>query len=189
MNKGVEIRLRKFEIGCERIMNLIVSVDADWGIGVNNDLLFHVPEDMQYFKSMTIGKTVVMGEKTFYSLPGQKPLKDRNNIVLSDNPELKIEGVTICNSLSELLALLKTHKTEDVFIIGGQAVYELMLPYCSVTYVTQFYTKTPADKHFPNLAINSEWRLVERSAKLVSKGLTFTFDRYEKVKSLGGISI
>jgi len=161
-------------------MNAIVSVDNNWGIGCKNDLLFHVPEDMRFFKCMTTGKTVVMGEKTFYSLPNQKPLKDRNNIVLSDNPELKIEGVTVCNSLDQLLALLDTYKTEDVFIIGGQAVYELMLPYCSTAYVTQFYAQAEADKHFPNLSKSKAWKLAERSEPVESKGFTFTFDRYEK---------
>lgn len=161
-------------------MNTIVSIDKNWGIGFNNDLLFHVPEDMRFFKSMTTGKTVIMGEKTFYSLPNQKPLKDRNNIVLSDNMNLRIEGVSVCNSLDDLLSHIKIYKTEDVFIIGGQAVYELMLPYCSVAYITQFYAKAEADKHFPDLTKSKEWKLTERSAPVESKGLTFTFDKYEK---------
>lgn len=162
-------------------MNTIVSVDKNWGIGYQNDLLFHVPEDMRFFKSMTTGKTVVMGEKTFYSLPNQKPLKDRNNIVLSDNPSLRIEGVTVCNSLEELLSHLKQFNPEDVFIIGGQAVYELMLPYCSAAFITQFNARAEADKHFPNLSKSKEWKLAERSTPVESKGLTFTFDRYERV--------
>ena len=162
-------------------MNTIVSVDHNWGIGYKNDLLFHVPEDMRFFKSMTTGKIVVMGEKTFYSLPNQKPLKDRNNIVLSDNPTLRIEGVTILNSLDELLSHLEQYESADIFIIGGQAVYELMLPYCSAAYITQFNARAKADKHFPNLSKSKEWKLANRSAPVESKGFTFTFDRYERI--------
>lgn len=162
-------------------MNTIVSVDKNWGIGYKNDLLFHVPEDMRYFKSMTFGKVVVMGENTFYSLPNQKPLKDRNNIVLSDKKDLRIDGVTVCNSLDELLRHIEKYDTGDIFIIGGQAIYELMLPYCSTAYITQFYAEAEADKHFPNLVKSSEWKRTERSAPVESKGLKFTFDKYERI--------
>lgn len=163
-------------------MNTIVSVDSNWGIGKDNDLLFHVPEDLRYFKSKTINKVVVMGEKTFYSLPNQKPLKDRVNIVLSDNPHLRIAGVQICNSLDELLSLLSTYDSNDVFIIGGQAVYALMLEYCDKAYVTKFRATAQADKHFPNLDEHDDWVLTAQSEPHESNGLTFTFDVYEKSK-------
>ncbi len=162
-------------------MNTIVSVDNNWGIGYENDLLFHVPEDMRYFKEKTIGKIVVMGENTFYSLPNQKPLKDRTNIVLSDKEGLQIEGVTICHSLEKLLELIRQFEPDDVFVVGGQAIYELLLPYCQVAYITHFNAEAKADKHFPNLAALKEWHLAERSEPVESKGLTFTFDRYERL--------
>lgn len=161
-------------------MNAVVSVDKNWGIGIQNDLLFHVPKDMRYFKRMTIGKIVVMGEKTFFSLPNQKPLKDRNNIVLSDNPKLATDSATVCNSLNELLLVLRTCKTDEIFIIGGQAIYELMLPYCSVVYVTQFCAQAKADKQFPNLSKSKEWELVEQSAPSQDERLIFTFNKYKK---------
>lgn len=162
-------------------MNTIVSVDKNWGIGYNGDLLFHVSEDMRYFKSMTIGKVVIMGENTFYSLPNQKPLKDRVNIVLSDKAGLKIDEVTVCNSLNELLKEIEKYDTNEVFVVGGQAIYELMLPYCKVAYITQFYAEKTADKHFPNLAENNEWQLISRSDPLESNGIKFTFDKYERI--------
>lgn len=162
-------------------MNAIVAVDNHWGIGYKNDLLFHVPEDMRYFKEKTTGKIVIMGKNTFYSLPHQKPLKDRTNIVLSRNKDLQIDGVTVCHSLEQLRELLKEFKTDAVFIIGGQAIYELLLPYCKVVYVTHFNAKTKADKHFPNLSVLKEWRLAERSEPVESKGLTFTFDKYVRL--------
>ena len=162
-------------------MNTIVSVDKNWGIGFNNDLLFHVREDMLYFKSMTVGKVVVMGENTFYSLPNQKPLKDRINIVLSDKIGLQIDNVTVCNSLDELLQQLEQYNTEDVFIVGGQAIYKLMLEYSNIAYVTQFYAEALADKHFPNLAESAELKLANRSEPVENNGLKFTFDKYERI--------
>ena len=169
------------KIGRINEMNTIVSVDLNWGIGYNNDLLFHVREDMLYFKRMTVGKVVVMGENTFYSLPNQKPLKDRINIVLSDKKDLNIEDVVVCNSLDELLEQLKQYNTEDVFIVGGQAIYALMLPYCNIAYITQFYANAVADKYFPNLAASAEWNLIEKSEPVENSGLTFTFDTYKRV--------
>ncbi len=180
--------LRYFKRGVIR-MNAIVSVDKKWGIGYQNDLLFHVPEDMRYFKDMTTGKAVVMGKQTFYSLPNQRPLTGRSNIILPNDKGLQINGATVCHGLDELLVLLEVIKTDNIFVIGGQAVYELMLPYCSIAYVTQFYTIAAADKHFPNLANNAEWELIERPKPAVSQGLTFTFDKYVRIKAPEGISL
>ena len=122
-----------------------------------------------------------MGENTFYSLPNQKPLKDRTNIVLSDKKDLQIDGVTICHSLDELLALIKQFEPDDLFVVGGQAIYELLLPYCQVAYITQFDAEATADKHFPNLSESAEWERTCRSEPVESKGLRFTFDKYERV--------
>lgn len=163
-------------------MNAIVSVDRNWGIGCRGDLLFHVPEDMKYFKSMTTGKVVVMGEKTFFSLPGQKPLKDRVNIVLSDNRALVIDGAVVMNSLGEVLEAVKKYNADDVFVIGGQAVYELMLDYCDTVYVTRFQAEKPADKFFPDLDQKAEWKLTAVSEPREHDGLVFTFNRYERAR-------
>ena len=162
-------------------MNLIVSVDNNWGIGYENGLLFHLPEDLKFFKSMTTGKNVVMGEKTFFSLPRQKPLPNRNNIVLSDNKELKIDGVIVVNTLDDLLEELKKYDADDVFIIGGQAVYSLMLPYCSTAYVTHVDAVKKADKFFPNLKEMKDWKLVYTSEPQNSGELCFTYNTYKRI--------
>ncbi len=159
-------------------MNLIVSVSLDWAIGNKNDLLFHVSEDMNYFKAKTTGNVVVMGQNTFFSLPGQKPLKDRVNIILSDNALLSVDGATVVHSLSELSDTLKAYDTDSVYIIGGAMFYETMLPYCKNAYITQFYTSRKADRYFPCLAENPEWTLAERSDTHDADGLKFTFDKY-----------
>lgn len=159
-------------------MNLIVSVSSDWAIGFENKLLFHVSEDMKYFKSMTVGKVVVMGENTFLSLPGQKPLCDRVNIIISDNMSFSAEGAAVVRSLGELSAALAQYDSDDIFIIGGAMFYETMLPYCKNAYVTQFYAAKEADRFFPRLDLSGEWTLAERSDMHEFGGVRFTFDKY-----------
>ena len=88
-------------------MNLIAAVSKEWGIGKDNKLLFHIPEDMKFFREMTMNKVVVMGRKTLLSFPGSKPLKNRTNIVLSKNLDFNPEGVIMCRSTDELFEKLK----------------------------------------------------------------------------------
>jgi len=161
-------------------MNLIVSVDRDWAIGCGNQLLFHVPEDMSYFRKMTVGKVVVMGLMTFFSLPESKPLKDRVNIVLSDK-DLEIKGAVVCRNIEELLEETAKYPPDDVFVIGGQSVYEQLLPSCTRAYVTAFRSHKHADRYFPDLSKDPAWRLVSRSGVRRHEGTDFTFDIYERV--------
>jgi len=161
-------------------LNVILSATDDWGIGFENRLLFRVPEDMRRFRALTVGKVVVMGRKTFLSLPNQKPLADRENIVLSRDPDFAPDGVTVARSTDELFRLLESRDTDDVFVIGGAAVYRELLPFCGIAYVTRFYAKKEADSFFPCLDGDESWQLVERSDLREHEGLTFTFDRYER---------
>ncbi|MCL2508890.1 MAG: dihydrofolate reductase [Oscillospiraceae bacterium] len=161
-------------------MNLILSATDDWGIGFQNRLLFRVPEDMKRFKALTVGKVVVMGRNTFLSLPNQKPLADRVNIVLSRDPDFAPESVTVVRSTDELLCALESFGTNDVFVIGGAAVYRELLPFCDTAYVTRFHAKKEADSFFPCLDGDDSWRLVERSEVRGHEGLQFTFDKYER---------
>lgn len=144
-------------------MNLIVAVDNEWNIGYKGDLLEKISEDLKFFKSMTINKTVVMGRNTFESLPGKKPLKNRRNIVLSSNKDLSIDGVEICSSLEELFGLISETDSNDVFIIGGEQVYKLLLPYCHLAYVTKIFNTYTADKKMENIDLLSNWEIVKKS--------------------------
>ena len=91
-------------------MNLIVNVSKNWAIGKGNSLLFHISQDMKFFKEHTTAKTVVMGRKTLESLPGSKPLPNRHNIVLTRNTDYKPQGVTLYNSIDEFV---KENKNND----------------------------------------------------------------------------
>jgi len=163
-------------------MKAIVAVDQNWAIGYLGQLLEHIPEDMRFFKQMTIGKVVIMGENTFNSLPGRKPLKDRINLVLSDNRDFAPEGVTVFNSLEDLLQQTKKYLPEDVFVIGGQAVYHQLLPYCDEVYVTRIEKEYIADKYFENLDELPEWEMVAAGEKKHHNGIPFRFTKYVRRK-------
>ena len=134
-------------------MNAIVMIDNDGYIGANGNLLYNIPEDKKYFKKMTTGKTIVMGRKTFESLPNKKPLPDRRNVVLTRdlnyNPG---DGVEVIHSLQEFQSS-DHYDNPDVFVIGGAAIYEQLIPFCKYVYITRLdtslYKRTEVDAVFP----------------------------------------
>lgn len=159
-------------------MNAIAAVDSNWGIGYNNDLLLSIPEDMKYFRSMTAGKVVVMGLNTLRSFPGGEPLKNRTNIVLAASRRYKNKKALVCYSLEELLDLLKKYDTEDVFVIGGESVYRLLLPYCKRAYITKIEKEFKADRYFENLDQKEGWRLTDAGELMDYEGIGFRFTAY-----------
>ena len=162
-------------------MKAIVCVDKNWGIGSNNDLLYHIPADMKFFKEHTMGNVVVMGLATLLSLPGQKALPGRTNVVLCDDLSWSAPDVTVCHSIPELLETLKQFDTDSIYICGGASVYAQLIPYCDTAYVTKVDAgDKAAEKFFPNLDEREGWKLKERSDKQESNGYTFTFDTYVK---------
>ena len=159
-------------------MKAIVAVDLNWGIGYKGSLLQRIPEDMKNFKSLTIGKVVVMGRETFESLPGKEPLKDRVNIVLSKNMDFVNDKLTICRSVDELLNELKKFDSEDIFVIGGESVYSQLLPYCTEAYVTKINNTYVADKHFINLDREETWKLVSVGDLKNYNDIQFSYLKY-----------
>lgn len=140
-------------------MDAIVAVDSNWGIGLDNKLLFRCKEDMNHFKELTDGKIVVMGRSTMLSLPNTEPLKGRKNFVISS--QLTVwNGFRIYQSFSSLVMELRQHNLTDVMIIGGSSVYELFLPYVDKVYVTKFGHAMRADRFFPNLDKMDDWKII-----------------------------
>lgn len=158
-------------------MKLICAVSNDWAIGYKQNLLYNIPQDMQYFKSVTMGKTVIMGANTFNSLR-VKPLPNRTNVVLS-NSISTYHDTTVCNSVSSLKMAIKDIPTDDIIVIGGQSVYSLLLSKCSTAYITKVYSSTLADAYFPvNLDRCNSWRLIERSELYIHNGISYNFNTY-----------
>ena len=162
-------------------MNLIASATLDWGLGNKNELLYHVKADMVQFRQKTTGNVVVMGRNTFLSLPGQKPLPNRVNIVLSTDRTFTPDGVKVVRSIDELLGVLSAYDPDRVFVIGGGGVYRALLPFCGKAYITRFYAKREADTFLPDLDVDGEWRLEKRSVLHEQDGLYYTFDLYERI--------
>ena len=147
------------------MLEAIVAVDRGWGIGYKGELLCRVRDDLRNFRSVTSGKTVILGSKTLSTFPNGQPLKNRRNIILSRNPDYKVEGVDVAHGLDEALSMLS--EDETAVVIGGDSIYKLFLPYCDRIYVTKFDTELPADAFFPNLD-ELGWRIESESEEFVS---------------------
>ena len=165
-------------------MNIIVAVDECWGIGKNNDLLFHIPEDMKFFRSMTVGKNVICGKNTLLSFPGGKPLPDRKHFVLTHGSLPESDQLVVAASLDDLLADIAELPEDDVIVIGGESVYRQLLPYCKKAYVTKIFKSDPeATVFFPNLDEHSDFELTDAGERLISKnGLEYAFLTYTNKK-------
>lgn len=161
-------------------MNLIVAVDKNWAIGNKGGLLVRIPNDHKQFRQKTIGKVVVLGRKTLETFPQRMPLAGRTNIILSANPNYKVKDAVVVHNIEELLEELKKYDDEDIYIIGGESVYRMMLPYCGTAYVTKLDHDYEADAYFPNLDRLDEWETVEESEEQTYFDLAYSFTRYER---------
>ena len=162
-------------------MNLIVAVDKNWAIGCKNKLLVSIPNDQKFFRQETMGKVVVLGRKTLETFPGGKPLKGRTNIILSRDPKFEVKDAIVVHSKEELLEKLKEYKKEEIYIIGGTSIYEMMLPYCDVAHITKIDYSFDADSYFPNLDEMKEWRITGESDEQTYFDLEYMFLKYERV--------
>lgn len=161
-------------------MNVIAAADKNWAIGYKNRLLVSIPADMKFFRQMTTGKVVVMGRKTLESFPNGLPLKNRVNIVLTSNPEYSVKDAVIVHSEKELTEELKKYKEEDIFVIGGESVYRLLLPLCRKAYITKIDHVYQADTYFPDLDAMEDWQMTEESEEQTCFDLEYRFTTYER---------
>ena len=161
-------------------MKAILAADKNWGIGYNNHLLVSIPSDMKFFRQTTTGKVVVMGRKTLESFPNGMPLKNRTNIVLTGNQNYQVKDAIVVHSEDELMEELKKYDTDDIYVIGGESVYRMMLPYCDTAYVTKIDRAFQADTFFPNLDEMDEWEMTEESEEQTCFDLEFYFTKYER---------
>lgn len=158
-------------------MQAIVAVDKKWGIGKKNDLLFHLPLDMKFFRQTTLNKVIVMGSNTLKSFPGGNPLKNRINVVLYPGGEKRSDCIVV-DSLDELKTELSKYPTEDVFIVGGAMFYRTMLPYCDKVYVTKVDADGEAEVFYENLDAMPNWRLTEYGDAVTDGDYTLHFCVY-----------
>lgn len=163
-------------------MKLIVAVDKNWAIGKNGKLLVSIPADMKFFRETTTGNVVVMGKNTLNSFPNGLPLKNRVNIVMTTNRSFDGKGADVVYSLEEVLEEVKKYDTDQVYVIGGAAVYEQLLEYCDTAYVTYIDYAYEADRYFPNLDKMEGWRLEEESEEQTYFDVEYYFRKYVRTK-------
>lgn len=141
-------------------MKLIVAVDENWGIGYRGELLAHIRADLKNFAALTTGHTVILGSKTLATFPGGRPLKNRTNIVMSRRTDFAPDGALVAHSEDELVTLLRDIPGDDIFVIGGASIYNMLLPLCDRAYVTKFEKSFPADAFLSNLDADPAWECV-----------------------------
>ena len=163
-------------------MKAIAAADKNWGIGYKNRLLVSIPSDMKFFRQTTTGKVVVMGRKTLESFPNGMPLKNRTNIVLTSNRNYQVKDAVLVHSEEELLEDLKKYNSEDIYVIGGESIYRMLLPYCDMALVTKIDHAFQADAYFPDLDAMDDWEMTEESEEQTCFDLEFCFTKYERKK-------
>lgn len=161
-------------------MNIMVTVDENWAIGSGDRLLVQIPRNQKLFLEETAGKVVVVGRRSLQIFPQGLPLMGRTTIVLSRNPEFKIKGAKTVSSVNALLKELKQYRDEDIYVVGGESIFEQLLPYCDVAHVTKLDRAYAADKHFPNLDKSAEWKLTADSEEQTYFDIAYEFLRYER---------
>lgn len=157
-------------------MNIISAIDENNGIGKNNALLTHIPEDMKFFKEKTTNNIVVMGRKTLESFPNQKALPNRINIVISSQI-LNIDNAICVRSIDEAIDVAN-RIGKEIFIIGGASIYKQFIDKCDTLYITKIYKNFDADTFFP--VINDTWNKEELSDIKEYNGTQYQFLKYTK---------
>ena len=158
------------------MLSLIAAVAKNRVIGKDNTLLWHLPEDMRHFRETTRGKPVIMGRKTWESLPDSfRPLPGRLNIVVSRNPAYRALGATLVASLEE--AILKAGESGEIFVIGGAELYRQAMPIADRLYLTEIDLDFEGDAFFPEVS-PMQWDTFSRQDSCHSGGLDYSFVNY-----------
>ncbi len=168
-----------------RSFQLIAAVDRNWAIGRKGQMLVAIPADQKLFRQETMGKIVVMGRKTFLTLPGQRPLDGRHNVILTENDSWNVKGAHVCRSEKEALDVIGRLEERfglsdaDVYIIGGESIYRQFLPYCSTAHITWIDYSYEADTHMVNLE-SAGWKQTETSEEQTFFDLCYEFRKYSR---------
>ncbi len=162
------------------MLSLIAAVARNRIIGKDNQLLWHLPGDMRHFRETTRGKPVIMGRKTWESLPEKfRPLPGRLNIVVSRNPAYPAPGATLALSLENALKQVET--SNEAFVIGGADLYRQALPFAERLYLTELTADFEGDTCFPKV-LPADWKEMSRSQITEENGLAYTFVVYQRTR-------
>ncbi|MCP4440512.1 MAG: dihydrofolate reductase [Aureispira sp.] len=159
----------------------IVGVGHNNVIGKNNDMPWHLPADLKYFKRTTLGHHIIMGRKNYEAIG--RPLPKRTNVIITHNTDYTAEGCTVVNSITSALELAKENGDSEAFIIGGGQIYWLSIPMLDRLYITEIDVEVPdGDVFFPEIDF-SEWKLVssEAHSKDEKNKYDYTFKVYDRI--------
>lgn len=162
-------------------ISLIAAVAENGVIGGKNKLLWHLPDDLKRFKTLTKGHPVIMGRKTYESIG--HPLPGRKNIVITHQEDLQISGCEVVSSLEKAIASAKSGRPEEIFIIGGGEIYKQAMGIADRMYLTHVHASPEGDAFFPSFDA-SQWKVIEEEEHPIDKdhALRFTYKTYERIK-------
>ena len=161
------------------MLSIIVAIANDNVIGKDNKLIWHLPEDLKRFKSLTTGHTIIMGRKTFESLG--RVLPNRKHVILCNDMEMNIdnENVEIFKDISQLKQYIDSD--EENFVIGGATIYKLLMPYANKLYIKKINESFEGDVYFPQIDEN-EWQEVKREKGLKNEDNPFDYDYIDYIR-------
>ena len=160
------------------VLELIVAVYDDWGIGRDGTQPVALSADRKFFRETTRGAMVIVGRRTIEDFPGKKPLPGRVNVVLTRS-NAEIPGFTACNSPEEAAELAKT--ADRAMVIGGGSIYRQMLPMCDTAYITKVHCTVDSDTFFPNLDEDPDWTLAEVLQSGEENGIAYEMCLYRRM--------
>lgn len=161
-------------------ITIIAAMDAKSGIGKDNKLPWHLPEDLAYFKQITQFSPIVMGRKTFDSIG--RPLPNRHNIVLSRQPGWAYPGVAKMSSVDSIIELLNEIDNENAYIIGGAEIYSAFLPHADRMLLTELQNEYECDTFFPPFSVN-EWKEINRiPATSTKNNIEYAYVEYSRIR-------
>lgn len=156
-------------------LSTIVAIANNRVIGINNTLPWHLPEDLKRFKALTMGHHIIMGRKTYESLG--RLLPGRTTVIVTRNPDYKVEDALIANSLQSAIALCKGD--DEAFLIGGAELYQDGLKHSEKLYITEIDLDVAGDAHFPDFD-RQHWQEIARETHVSEKGLKFNYVTYQR---------
>lgn len=158
------------------IISLIAALTRNQVIGVNNDLPWHLPDDMKYFMQTTKGHHVIMGRKNYDSIPEKfRPLPNRTNLVVSRQKGLTLPHCTVVHSIEAAVEIARKAGETELFIIGGSAIYQLGLPLANRLYLTEIDTELHGDTYFPTFH-KAQWKEASRTHHPADERHAYPFD-------------
>ncbi len=159
-------------------MEAIVAVFSDWGIGSEGTQQIVLKADRAHFRELTAGAAVIVGRRTLGDFPGGRPLKGRDNIVVT-RQEIEIEGAEVAHSTEEAVALAA--KYPRTLVIGGASVYRQFLPYVDTVHITKIDRAPKSDSFFENLDASPDWRALEPEVWQEENGVRYCFLTYKRI--------